>query len=212
MTARVYYLRDPQTISSTSRGIPVACLVSHYDATTKMVSFALATGSPTLSFEKKLFRTMAEVRLSKRSLSLTFDQEPNGHEISRCIMSALVAASDACLKSRRVKHSKKTQSGAGSFASFLKKEVASGKKLNDVLDQIETKSHSDWRDSISQRTGAAAKAWLAMADLPKAPNTSPDLSSPFSTAEVGVQTSTCNREDPISIREKVETFIANAKT
>lgn len=172
---RYYYLRDPQSISldektgKQRRGAPIACLVSHYDAKTTMVNFAIATGVPNVSFDKKLFRAMAEVRLRRAPLGITFDAAPTGHEITKKIMTAIAAASDACKLKRRTESKKRNvnaHSNVSAFTNYLRKQVAEGKKLFDVLDAIEVKS-SDWRQKISERTGMVARTWLAQADVPK---------------------------------------------
>jgi hypothetical protein len=205
---RIYYLRDPKTVTTESRGAPVGCLASHYDPKSRLLRFGLATGAPSQSFEKKLFRAMAEVRLKHKSLSLTFDAEPNGHEISKRIMTALAGAADECLKQRqaeknRSNSNKHKKSAVNSFSSFLKDKVSQGKNLVDVLDDIETKSNSDWRKSISLRAGEAAKGWLAMAAVPKAPDTQPSFAPTFKESPVSSITSV--------IQGKVESFVASAR-
>jgi len=216
---RIYYLRDPQTIRPAqdddpgSRGTPVGCLASHYDPKTRMLRFGLATGAPNQSFEKRLFRAMAEVRLKHKSLSLTFEEaEPNGHEINKRIMSALATSSEECLRQKRAAKTPNTnkhkKSAVNSFASFLRAKVSQGKNLIEVLDEIETKSNSDWRKSISLRAGEAAKAWLAMASVPKteAIPAPPDTQRNFTPTF---------KESPVSItaiiQSKVESFVASSK-
>ena len=213
---RIYYLRDPKTVSETSRGTPVGCLASHYDPKTRLLRFGLATGSPGSTFEKRLFRAMAEVRLNRKSLSLTFDEtEPTGHEINKRIMSALANASEACLMQKRAEQKKRAEqmkssnqnkhkkNSVSSFVSFLKEKVSQGKKLLDVLDDIETKSNSDWRKNVSLRAGESAKAWLTMAAIPKAPDTQPNFAPSFKEAPASSITSI--------IQNKVETFVASAR-
>lgn len=106
MSTRFVYLRDLSTRRSTpkgrtTRGVPVAVIMTNVDRENGMVSYAIAAAHPKDHFNKSLGRKIAAGRLKANGAHIKIEPTANGHEINTAVMNDIyLVATDV---SERVK-------------------------------------------------------------------------------------------------------------